>query len=115
MKLIDLLKRPELSYDNLKTIDPNRPDLPAEIFKLAMIKIRYDGYIKREQAEITRHKKLEGRKIPKDLDYSSLKGVRIEAVQKLEKMRPENIGEASRISGISPADITALLIYLDKY
>jgi len=115
MKLIDLLKRPELNYDNLKPIDTERPsDIPENIFKLAMIRIRYDGYIKREQAEILRHKKLEGRKIPRDLDYSSLKGLRIEAVQKLEKMRPENIGEASRISGISPADITALLINLDR-
>ena len=115
VKLIDLLKRPELNYDKLKDIDSERPvDVSDEIFKLAMIRIRYGGYIKREEAEIARHKKLEGRKIPKDLDYPSLKGLRIEAVQKLEKMRPENIGEASRISGISPADITALLINLDR-
>ena len=118
IKLIDLLKRPELNYDNLKEIDTERPvynyDFPDDIFKPAMIRIRYGGYIKREEAEIARHKKLEGRKIPKDLDYSSLKGLRIEALQKLEKMRPENIGEASRISGISPADITALLINLDR-
>jgi len=115
IKLMDLLKRPELNYDNLKAIDPDRPsEIPENIFGLAMIRIRYGGYIIREQAEIARHKKLEGRKIPKDLDYSSLKGLRIEAVQKLEKMRPENIGEASRISGISPADITALLINLDR-
>jgi tRNA uridine 5-carboxymethylaminomethyl modification enzyme len=114
-KLIDLLKRPELNYDNLKDIDTDRPaDIPENIFRLAMIRIRYGGYIKREEMEIARHKKLEGRKIPKELDYSSLKGLRIEAVQKLEKMRPENIGEASRISGISPADVTALLINLDR-
>ena len=118
VKLIDLLKRPELNYKNLKEIDTERPEyieyLSEDIFKFAMIKIRYGGYIKREETEIARHKKLEGRKIPKDLDYSSLRGLRIEAVQKLEKMRPENIGEASRISGISPADITALLINLDR-
>ena len=115
IKLIELLKRPELNYENLKELDTERPtETPGNIYKLAMIKISYDGYIKREEAEIARHKKLEGRKIPKDLDYSSLKGLRIEAVQKLEKMRPENIGEASRISGISPADITALLIILDR-
>jgi tRNA uridine 5-carboxymethylaminomethyl modification enzyme len=115
VKLIDLLKRPELDYDKLKEIDFDRPaDISENIFRLAMIRIRYDGYIKREEAEILRHKKLEGRKIPKDLDYPSLKGLRIEAVQKLEKIRPGNIGEASRISGISPADITALIINLDK-
>ena len=115
VKLIDLLKRPELDYDKLKALDTGRPaDIPGEIFKLALIRIRYDGYIKREQAEIARHKKLEGRKIPEDLDYTALKGLRIEAVQKLAKLRPENIGEASRISGISPADVTALLINLDK-
>jgi len=115
IKFIDLLKRPELNYNNLKEIDADRPDdLPKNIFDLALTRIRYDGYIKREEAEIARHKKLEGRKIPKDLDYSSLKGLRIEAVQKLAKMRPDNIGEASRISGISPADITALLINLDR-
>ena len=114
-KLIELLKRPELNYANLKEIDMDRPsDAPCEIFRLALIRIQYEGYIKREQAEIARHKKLEGRKIPSDLDYSSLKGLRLEAVQKLAKMRPDNIGEASRISGISPADITALLIHLDR-
>ncbi|MCL2095913.1 MAG: tRNA uridine-5-carboxymethylaminomethyl(34) synthesis enzyme MnmG [Oscillospiraceae bacterium] len=115
VKLIDLLKRPELNYNKLKEIDTGRPEnIPENIFKLAAIKILYDGYIKREQSEITRHKKLEGRKIPRNLDYSSLKGLRIEALQKLDKTRPENIGEASRISGISPADITALIINLDK-
>jgi tRNA uridine 5-carboxymethylaminomethyl modification enzyme len=113
-KLVDLLKRPELNYANLQEIDRDRPCAPYEIFKLALIRIQYDGYIKREQAEIARHKKLEGRKIPGDLNYSSLKGLRLEAVQKLARMRPENIGEASRISGISPADITALLIHLDR-
>jgi tRNA uridine 5-carboxymethylaminomethyl modification enzyme len=115
VKLIELLKRPELGYDKLKSLDPDRrPDIPENILKSAMIKIQYGGYIKREQAEIERHKKLEGRKIPKDLDYSSLKGLRIEAVQKLSKMQPENIGEAAAISGISPADITALIINLDR-
>lgn len=113
-KFIDLLKRPELDYNNLREIDEERPDYPDKIFKLALIRIKYEGYIKREEAEIARHKKLEGRKIPRDLDYAELKGLRIEAVQKLEKIKPENIGEASRISGISPADITALLIWLDK-
>ena len=115
VKLIDLLRRPELNYDKTKELDPGRPDdLPGEIFKLALVRIQYEGYIRREQAEIERHKKLEGRKIPKDMDYSSLGGLRLEAVAKLIKMRPENIGEASRISGISPADITALLIHLDR-
>ena len=115
VKLVELLKRPELDYDKLRELDSGRSAAtPGDIFKSAMIKIQYGGYIKREQAEIERHKKLEGRKIPKDLDYSSLKGLRIEAVQKLGKLRPDNIGEASRISGISPADITALIINLDR-
>jgi len=113
VKLIDLLKRPELNYNNLKEIDSDRPNYyKNKIFDLALIRIRYEGYIKREQLEIMRHKKLEGKKIPSDLDYKSLKGLRLEAIQKLEKIKPENIGEASRISGISPADITALLILL---
>jgi len=114
-KLIDLLKRPELNYDNLRELDDSQPDNAHKILELALIKIKYEGYIKREEAEIARHKKLEGRVIPRDLDYSELKGLRIEAVQKLAKMRPGNIGEASRISGVTPADITALLIWLDKY
>jgi tRNA uridine 5-carboxymethylaminomethyl modification enzyme len=117
-KLIDLLKRPELNYDNLRGLDSDRPDYAdcggAKILALALIRIKYEGYIKREEAEIARHRKLEGRKIPQDLNYAELKGLRIEAVQKLEKIKPENIGEASRISGISPADITALLIFLDR-
>ena len=113
-KFIDLLKRPELNYDNLREIDDDRPDYDKKIFELAAVRIKYEGYIKREEAEIARHKKLEGRKIPGDLDYNGLKGLRLEAVQKLVKIRPENIGEASRISGISPADITALLIWLDR-
>ena len=115
VKFMDLLKRPELGYDKLKDLDSDRPEnIPGNIFKLSQIKIRYSGYIEREKSEIMRHKKSEGRKIPKDLDYSSLTGLRLEAVQKLEKLRPENIGEASGISGISPADITALIINLDK-
>jgi tRNA uridine 5-carboxymethylaminomethyl modification enzyme len=110
-----LLKRPELIYDNLGELDDDRPKYNhKKIFELALIRIKYEGYIRREEAEIARHKKLQGRKIPRDLDYANLKGLRIEAVQKLEKIRPENIGEASQISGISPADITALLIWLDR-
>ena len=112
-KLIDLLKRPELNYDNLRELD-DESRAGEKICGLALIRIKYEGYIRREEAEIARHKKLEGRKIPQDFDYAELKGLRIEAVQKLAKIRPENIGEASRISGVTPADITALLIWLDR-
>ena len=114
VKFIDLLKRPELNYDNLKKIDADRPDLSENIFECTMIKIQYDGYIKKQQLEIDRRKKLEGRKLSADLDYSTFKGLRLEAIQKLIKYKPENIGQAAQISGISPADITALLINLEK-
>ena len=114
IKLSELLRRPELSYAALSPIDKTRPTLPERVRKTAEIRVKYEGYIKREIAEAQRHKKLEIRHIPEDIDYKSIKGLRLEAAEKLDKIRPENIGRASRISGVNPADISVLLIYLSQ-
>ncbi len=112
IKLSELLRRPELSYSALEPLDKDRPSLPRGVIKTAEIRVKYEGYIKRELAEAERHKKLETRHIPDSIDYNSIKGLRLEAAEKLDKIRPENIGQASRISGVNPADISVLLIYL---
>ncbi len=114
-KLADLLRRPNMTYEMLKTVDKNRPELDEEIVFSAVTQVKYDGYIKKQILEVQRFEKLEGRKLPKDIDYSLIKGLSIEARQKLTKQKPFNIGEASRISGVSPADIEVLLIYLDVF
>ena len=111
VRLSELLRRPQLSYSALAEVDICRPDLPLEIISCAEVIIKYDGYIKRQLAEVEKFAKTEAIKLPKDIDYSEIKGLRIEARQKLNKIKPENIGQASRISGVSPADITVLLIY----
>ena len=112
-KLIELLKRPQLTYKNLKEIDTDRPDLPAEIFEQVEISVKYEGYIKRQEAQIKEMRRLECKEIPSDFDYKSAKGLRLEAIEKLSKIRPQNLGQASRISGVNPADITALNILLE--
>ena len=111
-KLSDLIKRTELDYEILKDVDEQRPELTKEERDEVNIKIKYEGYIKLQLEQIEGIKKLENKKIPEDIDYEKVKGIRIEARQKLEKFRPTSIGQASRISGISPADISVLLIYL---
>lgn len=111
-KLSDLIKRTELDYEILKDVDEQRPKLTKEERDEVNIKIKYEGYIKLQLEQIEGFKKLENKKIPEDIDYEKVKGIRIEARQKLEKFRPISIGQASRISGISPADISVLLIYL---
>ena len=111
VRLSELLRRPQLSYSALAEVDLSRPDLPLEIINCAEVIIKYDGYIKRQLAEVEKFSKTEAIKLPKDIDYNEIKGLRIEARQKLNKIKPENIGQASRISGVSPADITVLLIY----
>ena len=113
MKLAELLRRPELSYAALEKIDTDRPSLPASVRTTAEIQIKYEGYIKRELADVERQKKLEDKKIPDGIDYSKILGLRLEAIEKLDKIRPLNIGQASRISGVSPADIGVLLIFLN--
>ena len=112
VSLAELLRRPALDYDALAEIDPSRPDLSRGARMTAEISIKYEGYIKRQIAEVNRKSRLEEKKIPEDIDYQSVKGLRLEAIQKLSKVRPLTIGQASRISGVSPADISVLMIYL---
>lgn len=113
-KMIELLRRPQISYDDLAPFDINRPDLPYEIFEQVEISIKYEGYIKKQEAQIKEMRRLEAKKIPDDIDYASLKGLRLEAVEKLNKIRPQNLGQAGRISGVNPADVTALNIILES-
>ena len=112
VSLGDLLRRPQITYIDLTPIDLRRPDLPAEVIKTVETDVKYAGYIKRELAEVERQKKLEDKFIPEDMDYGKIKGLRLEAGQKLAKLRPATVGQASRISGVSPADISVLLMYL---
>lgn len=114
IKLVDLLKRPQLDYEILKPFDPTRPDVPEEIFDLAQTEIKYAGYIQRQESQIKEMRRLEQKELPEDMDYQSIEGLRLEAREKLQKIRPANIGQAGRISGVSPADISVLLIYLEK-
>ena len=114
IKLVELIKRPQLSYEILTPFDTERPDLPKEIFEQVEIELKYDGYIRRQQAQIKEMRRLEVKIIPDDLDYMQLDGLRLEAREKLSKIRPHSVGQASRISGVSPADISVLLIYLSK-
>lgn len=111
ISLSDLVKRPELSYEMLAPVDKDRPDLPDYITEAAEVDIRYDGYIKRQLLQVEQFKKLETKKLPEDFDYSQIAGLRLEARQKLNKVKPQNVGQASRISGVSPADVSVLLIY----
>ena len=112
VSLADLLRRPGVTYDDLTPLDKCRPTLTAEIIKTVETDVKYAGYIKRELAEVERQKKLENKFLPEDLDYGKIKGLRLEAGQKLAKFRPATVGQASRISGVSPADISVLLLYL---
>ena len=112
--LSDLCKRPELSYEIISEIDENRPSLPKEVLEQVGIEIKYEGYISREMQQVENFKKMENKKIPKDFDYDKVQNLRIEARQKLKKFKPENIGQASRIIGVSPADIAVLVVYLKK-
>jgi tRNA uridine 5-carboxymethylaminomethyl modification enzyme len=111
----ELLRRPEIGYASLAPIDTGRPELPPGVIYTAEISIKYEGYIKRQMAEVKRRRALEERRLPLDIDYSKILGLRAEAVEKLGKIRPTNIGQASRISGVSPADISVLLIYLSSH
>ncbi len=113
-KLAELIRRPQLGYKALLPVDTTRPDIPEEIFEQAEIEIKYEGYIKRQQAQISEQKRLESRKLSEDLDYNNIKGLRLEAVEKLNKIKPISIGQAARISGVTPSDISVLLIFLEK-
>ena len=113
-KLADLIKRPQLDYKCLAEFDTNRPQLPDEVCEKVEVEIKYEGYINRQQAQVDEMLRLENKAIPKNLDYTAIKGLRLEAAEKLNKIKPDNIGQASRISGVSPADISVLLIFLSK-
>ena len=114
VKLEELLKRPQLDYACLAPFDPTRPAYPPEVFEQVEIELKYEGYIKRQQAQIREMRRLESKQIPEDICYDKIDGLRLEAREKLGKIRPQNVGQASRISGVSPADISVLLIYLAK-
>jgi len=114
VSIADLLMRPELNYELLAEIDPERTALPEEVTEQVEIELKYSGYIERQQRQVDQFKKTESRRIPENLDYDDVPSLRIEARQKLKKIRPENIGQASRISGVSPADISVLLVYLKQ-
>lgn len=114
IKLAELLKRPELDYEKLAPADPQRPELPDAVWEEAEIKLKYEGYIKRQLSQAEQFRKMEERLIPADTDYSSIYGLRLEARQKLEKIRPKSLGQASRISGVSPADVSVLIIWLES-
>ncbi len=114
VKLEDLLKRSELNYEKLKEIDDNRPKLSEEVQKEVEIQLKYEGYIKLQEEQVEKFKKLEKKLIPEGIDYEKLNGLRLEARQKLSKIQPNSVGQASRISGVSPADISVLLIYLEQ-
>lgn len=112
-KMIELIKRPQVTYKDLTPVDDDRPDYPSAVFEQVEISVKYEGYIARQEQQIKEMRRIECKKIPDDIDYSSLKGLRLEAIEKLSKIRPENLGQASRISGVNPADIAALNIILE--
>ena len=114
ISLVELIRRPELTYDDLAEIDSERPNLSSDVCEQVNIEIKYDGYISRQKKQIEEFKKLESKKIPEGIDFLSIDGIRKEAREKLNKFRPINIGHASRISGVSPADISVLLVYLEQ-
>ena len=115
IRMIDLLKRPQLSYEALSPVDPDRPEMDANIFEQIEIEVKYEGYIKRQLSQIEQMRRLECRKLPVGIDYKNITGLRLEAQEKLNKIKPGNIGQASRISGVSPADISVLLIWLTQH
>ena len=114
-RLIDLLRRPQLGYDDLAPFDPERPDLPQDVREQVAITVKYEGYIQRQQRQVAEFEKLERRLLPPDMDYSHIQGLRLEAREKLDALRPLNVGQAGRISGVSPADVAALMIWLQAH
>ena len=112
VSLADLIRRPDFDYDQIAELDVDRPSLPKDVILTASTDIKYAGYVKRQLAEVKKYEKIESKPLPRDLDYLNIKGLRIEAAQKLDKLKPLTVGQASRISGVNPADISVLLIYL---
>ena len=113
-RLSDLLKRPQLNYEKLSPLDPNRPEIPKEIGAQAEIEIKYAGYIHQQKKQVEQFKKMEEKLIPPGIDYQNIHGLRLEARQKLADIQPESVGRASRIAGVSPSDISVLLVYLEQ-
>ena len=113
-RLADLIRRPRITYAELAPFDPGRPDLPPEVVREAEITLKYAGYIGRQLRQVEEMKRLEERALPAGLDYLSLHGIRLEARQKLDAIRPRNLGQASRVSGVSPADVAVLMVYLKQ-
>ena len=114
-KMAELLKRTEITYDILEPIDENRPNLTLQEKEEVEIQLKYEGYIKLQEAQVEKFKKLESKLLPEDINYEEIKGISLEARQKLNQFKPHSIGQASRISGVSPADISVLLIYMQTY
>lgn len=112
--LADLIRRPQISYSDLAPFDTERPKLPKAVWEQAEIRIKYEGYIRRQMKQVEEFTRLEKKLLPPELDYSSVTGLRLEAREKLGRIRPRNFGQASRISGVSPADIAALMVYLEN-
>ncbi len=110
----ELVRRPQIGYDDLAPFDLNRPELSREVREQVEVEIKYEGYIKKQLLQVEEMRKLEGKALPGDLDYDQISGLRLEAVEKLKRVKPLNIGQASRISGVSPADISVLLIWLEQ-
>lgn len=115
VRLCDLLRRPQITYDDLSPIDTGRPELPRAVLESVEIELKYEGYIRRQTADIQEMRRLEKKKLPPDIDYREISGLRLEAIEKLTKVKPESIGQAGRISGVSPADISVLLIWLTAH
>jgi tRNA uridine 5-carboxymethylaminomethyl modification enzyme len=115
MSFYELMKRVELNYDNMVFFDKDRPELEKKIKDYVETVIKYEGYISKQVKQVEQFKKLENKRIPKDIDYNDVGSLRLEARQKLNKIRPSSLGQASRISGVSPSDINVLLIYLMTY
>lgn len=114
IKLADLIRRPQLGYEDLKDFDVDRIEYPYAVREQVELKLKYDGYVSKQIAQVEHMRKLEGKKLPEDMNYSEVYGLRLEASEKLDKIKPQNIGQASRISGVSPADVSVLLIWLEK-
>mgnify|MGYP000359046789 FL=1 len=112
--LAELIRRPELSYEKIAPIDKHREELPYDVKEQVDINIKYDGYIKRQMRQVEQFKKLENKRIPENINYDEIQSLRLEAKQKLNQIRPSSIGQASRISGVSPADVSVLLVYLSS-
>ena len=113
-RLADLLRRPQVTYEDIAPFDPNRPELPEAVTQEVEIQVKYAGYLARQEKQVAEFKKEESRLLPSDIDYRSITGLRLEAQEKLDAIRPMSIGQAGRISGVSPADIAVLLIWLEQ-